>query len=157
MSQWRTWNLAKDLGMKMKQEIKVFNCERCKNKFSGIWSLKKHLRKVHGIWDSALERNSVNTFVFVKINKWSGNYDFLPPLFSKSVLSLRAWSPVNDLHPLERYIALTLPTKICSTGVDCGMTRVTLLYLYDLEGWASPEIPFYEKPLVSGELFVFMK
>ena len=78
----------------------------------------------------------------MKINKWSGNHDFWkPPLFFKNALSLRAWSPVNDLHPLERYIALTLPTKICSTGVDCGMTRVTLLYLYDLEGWASPEFP----------------
>ena len=53
----------------MKQEIKVFNCERCKNSFSGIWNLKKHLRKVHEVWDLALEENSeffnsVNTFVF---------------------------------------------------------------------------------------------
>ena len=53
----------------MKQEIKVFNCERCKNKFSGLLSLNKHLKKVHEVWEAALEENSeffnsVNTFVF---------------------------------------------------------------------------------------------
>ena len=55
--------------MNMKQETEVFNCERCKNAFSGIWNLKKHPRKVREVWDPAPEEkfkflNSVNTFVF---------------------------------------------------------------------------------------------
>ena len=41
-----------------KQETEVFNCEKCKNEFPGIGSLKKHLRKVHEVWDPAIEENS---------------------------------------------------------------------------------------------------
>ena len=60
--------------MNTKQETEVFNCEKCKNEFPGIGSLKKHLRKVHEVWDPAIEENSkffnlVNTFVFCENKK----------------------------------------------------------------------------------------
>ena len=58
----------------MKQETEVFNCEKCKNEFPGIGSLKKHLRKVHEVLEPAIEENSeffnlVNTLCFVKIKR----------------------------------------------------------------------------------------
>ena len=78
-----------------------------------------------------------NSFLhFSQLKTWVSCFMFFPLCFSRFQGAAYSFS-----HPLERYIALTLPTKICSTGVDCGMTRVTLLYLYDLEGWASPEFP----------------
>ena len=48
--------------------IGKFSCEKCKNEFPSIRSLKKHLRRIHEGKDLALEENSkisisVNTCV----------------------------------------------------------------------------------------------
>ena len=42
----------------MKQETRVFICEKCKNEFPGVGRLKKHIRKVHDVRNLALEENS---------------------------------------------------------------------------------------------------
>ena len=42
----------------MKQEIQVFNCDKCKNEFPSISSLKKHLRIIHEVKNLALEEKS---------------------------------------------------------------------------------------------------
>ena len=56
---WKApWNLEKHKGKNMKQETQVFNCEKCKNEFPSIGSLKKHLRRIHEEKDLTLEENS---------------------------------------------------------------------------------------------------
>ena len=42
----------------MKQETRVFICEKCKNEFPGVGRLKKHIRKVHDVRKLSLEENS---------------------------------------------------------------------------------------------------
>jgi hypothetical protein len=39
----------------MEQKAQVFNCEKGKNEFPGLGSLKKYLRKVHEVRNLALK------------------------------------------------------------------------------------------------------